>query len=142
MLSFPLWAQQTGSATVEGQVTVEKIQSELSDAFAAISEYSVQERDDALDLARRLLGRVDQEIDLLEQRVRENWHEMAQDVQEDTAQAMRTLRERRNRIGEIYGAMTNGTEAAWGEMKYGIANAWESLKSAWSEVAEHARSSS
>jgi len=141
-LPGPLSAQQTGDTTMENRVTVEQIQSELSDAFAAIGAYTMQERDEALDLARTSLGRVDHEIDVLEQQVRENWHAMTQDAQEETSQAMRTLRERRNRIGELYGAMTNGTEAAWGEMKHGFAKAWEALKSAWSDAAENARARS
>lgn len=141
-LPSPLSAQQPGDTTMESRVTVEQIQSELSDAFAAIGAYTIQERDEALDLARTCLGRVDHEIEVLEQQVRENWHAMTQVAQEETSQRMRTLRARRNRIGELYGAVTNGTEAAWREMKHGFAKAWKTLKSAWSDAAEsaHARS--
>lgn len=67
---------------------------------------------------------------------------MAQDAQEETSQAMRTLLARRNRISELYGAMTNGTEAARGEMKHGFAKAWEALKSGCFEAAENARARS
>lgn len=138
----PLWPQQSGSSTDGNPVTVEKVQSELSEAFAAISAYSVQERQEALDAARSSLERIDHEIDLLEHRARENWHGMTDAAQENTSQAMRTLRERRNRIGEIYGAMSHGTQAAWGELIYGFSRAWEELKTAWTEAAAEADSSS
>lgn len=123
-------------------ITIEDVQAELSDVYSAIARYSVQERDEALDAAEQSLDRIDAEIEVLENRARENWAEMSQAARDITSDALQDLRARRNRLSEMYGAMTHGTNAAWDELIIGFTRAWDELKTAWTVAVNDANSNS
>jgi|GEM_PF-2033634 len=126
------------NATMENgeseRLTAEKVQDELDDAFDTISEYSAEQRDEALAEVRENLDKIDAEIAQIEQRTRENWADMSEATQERTRQALENLRERRNELSEAYGAMAEGAESAWGELQDGLANAWSEVGDAWGAV--------
>jgi hypothetical protein len=121
-------------------ITIDDVQAELSDVYGAIARYSLQERDEALDAAEQSLDRIDAEIDVLENRARENWEDMSQAARDRTSAALQDLRARRNRLGEMYGAMTHGTDAAWDELVAGFTNAWDELSAAWTVAVDDANS--
>jgi hypothetical protein len=132
----PLWAQSNG------RITVDEIQSELSEAYATIARYTLQERDNALSAVKNTLGQIDDEIEVLEQRARENWADMSDAARERTAETLQDLRARRNRLGEMYGALSHGTDAAWGELVSGLTRAWEAFAKSWEDAVENANASS
>ena len=121
-------------------ITIDDVQAELSDAYDAIGRYSVQERDEALEAAGASLKRIDSEIKVLENRARENWAKMSEAARERTSEALDELRSRRNRLGEMYGAMTHGADAAWDDLVLGFTNAWDDLSAAWTDAVDDANS--
>lgn len=137
-LSIGLMAHGMAWAQSDDPITIDDVQAELSDVYTAIARYSVQERDEALEAAETLLDRIDAEIDVLENRARENWADMSQAARDKTSGALHDLRSRRNRLGEMYGAMTRGADSAWDEMVYGLGRAWDELKAAWTVAVDDA----
>ena len=142
VLSVGVLAHGVAWAKSNEPITIEDVQAELSDVYSAIAQYSVQERDEALDAAEQSLDRIDAEIEILENRARENWAEMSQAARDRTSDALQDLRARRNRLGEMYGAMTHGADAAWDELIIGFTRAWDELKAAWTVAVEDANSNS
>jgi hypothetical protein len=131
-----------GSAWAQSNepITIGDVQAELSDVYGAIASYSSQQRDEALDAIGNSLDRIDAEIEVLENRARENWADMSEAAQDRTSAALQELRARRNRLGEMYGAMTQGTDAAWDELISGLGRAWDELNTAWSAAVADANS--
>lgn len=140
VLSIGLIAHGMALAQSNEPITIDDVQAELSDVYGTIAGYSLQERDAALDAAEQSLDRIDTEIDVLENRARENWGDMSQAARDRTSAALQRLRARRNRLGEMYGAMTYGTDAAWDELVAGFTNAWDELSAAWTVAVDDANS--
>lgn len=128
-LSAQAQSQQTDAAT-----TFEDVQAEFSEAFAIIGAYTAQERDEALAALDATLQRLDAQIEETEDAVRDEWSEMSQATREQTAAAMRTLRERRNRLSEAAGALSQGMGTAWDDLMAGVRNGWTDLDRAWDDA--------
>jgi len=119
--------------------TLDEVQAEFSEAFAAIGDFTAGQRDAALAEMEVTLRRLDERIDETEARVREDWSEMSEARRERTAAALSALRERRNRLSEAYGALSQGTTTAWGDLVTGIEDGWADLERAWDKAADAAR---
>lgn len=128
----PVWAES------DDQITVDDVQDELSEAYDEIARYSAQERDDALTALDNTLRRIDDQIEVLEQRARQNWANMSQAARDRTTVALQELRARRNRLAQTYGALTHGADAAWDELVFGVTRAWEDLEAAWDDAVNDA----
>ena len=132
----PIWAES------KDRITVDDVQAELSEAYTAIGKFTLQERDDALSAVDDTLIRIDGEIDLLEQRARQNWADMSQAARNRTTAVMLRLRIRRNRLGEMYGALRFGADAAWNDLTIGLTRAWQDLEAAWDDAVDDANTNS
>lgn len=80
------------------------------------------------------LQRLDERIDQTEARVRDEWADMSEATQEQTAAALSALRERRNRLSEAYGALSQGGGTAWNDLMTGIQDGWADLEQAWDDA--------
>ena len=97
----------------------------------AIGDYSVRQRDEALNEAREALDRVDAEIERQEHALRENWSEMSEAARETARNRLRDLRAARNELGERFGALQSGTREAWEDLKAGFSESWTAFTEAW-----------
>jgi peptidoglycan hydrolase CwlO-like protein len=109
------------------QVSVKDIRQEMSEVFKALGKYTSQERDEALREANMALNKFDHEIDKLENKVRENWHDMAQPAREKASAVLSDIKKKRNALSERYGELKNGADDAWADLMKGFSNAWEEL---------------
>lgn len=134
-LGAPAVSAGTGSGSgMQEEVTMDKVQMKISKAFDAIANYSVDQRDEAVESISETLDEVDREIDLLEARARNKWADMSEETREQTSDALVQVRKQRNALGEKFGALQEGADSAWNDLKIGIADAWDSLKSAWQDA--------
>ncbi|MGI3211482.1 hypothetical protein ACROSR_10240 [Roseovarius tibetensis] len=133
-LAIPALAQEDQDQAAQDSLDVEEVQSEIDEAFETISEYSADQRDEALVAVRESLNDIDTEIARLEQRARENWADMSEATQTRTRNALDDLRERRNELSEAFGALGQGADSAWDELQDGLADAWSGVKGAWTAV--------
>jgi hypothetical protein len=109
------------------------VRKEVSEAMAAIRDYSAARRDEAVVEINEALDRLDVAIDRQEERLRENWAEMSEAARKETAETAAELRRKRNRLSERKGALLAGAESAWEDLKAGFFNAYDELESAWEE---------
>lgn len=124
------WSQQSDAST-----SLDDVQAEFADAFAAIGAYSAEQRDEALDAMEMTLARIDEQIDDLEQRIRDEWADMSEATREQTTGALSALRERRNRLSEAFGALSQGSGSAWDDLMAGVRDGWADLETAWDDAA-------
>lgn len=122
------------ASSSQQEVTMEKVQMKISKAFDTIANYSVEQRDEAVESISETLKEVDREIELLEARARVKWADMSEEAREETSDALQEVRKQRNVLGEKFGALQEGADSAWDDLKAGIAEAWNSLKSAWQDA--------
>ena len=115
---------------------LDEVQAEFSEAFAAIGDYTADQRDAALAEMEETLQRLDERIDETEARVREEWSEMSAATQERTTAALSSLREQRNRLRDSYDALSQGAATAWDDLLAGVQDGWADLERAWDNAAE------
>lgn len=114
--------------------TPDDVRAEITQVMNAISEYSAQERKQAIAEAREALNKLDAEIERREDAVRENWSDMSEATRDNMREQLRELRQLRNRVGERFGALQTGTESAWTELKGGFTDAWDAFAKAWNKA--------
>lgn len=130
-LASAAWAEEH-----DDSVTARDVLTELSETFDTLGQYAAAERDEAVATIRRSLDRVDRQIARLESRARENWSGMSEAAQERTTQALADLRERRNDLSEMLGALGRGADDAWEDMVGGMKAGWQDLTGAWATATE------
>jgi chromosome segregation ATPase len=114
--------------------TLDEVQAEFSDAFAAIGDFTADQRDAALAEMETTLQRLDERIDETEARVREEWAAMSEATREQTSAALSAMREQRNRLSESYGALSQGASTAWDDLMDGVQAGWADLETAWDDA--------
>lgn len=107
------------------------VMAEISQTMDTIGEYSAQQRDRAITEAREGLNRLDAEIDLLDDRLRENWAEMSAEARAEGREWLRELRTARNALGERYGELKAGAGETWDDLQAGFADAWSDFTEIW-----------
>ncbi|WP_025897001.1 hypothetical protein [Sneathiella glossodoripedis] len=133
-------ASNSTSGSSDDAITVEQVQKKLNKTFNSIADYSAEQRDEAIASTREALNEIDEEIEALEARTRENWAEMKVETREQTAAALSEVRSQRNALAEKFGALQQSSDSAWEEIKDGFAQAWRDLKTAWQDADEGTRS--
>ena len=123
-------AQDSGEAA-----SLNEVQAEFAQAFEAVGDYTAAERDEALETIDATLDRLDRRIARLEDRVREDWSEMSGAARDNASAALDDLRQRRNRLSQAYGALSQGAGTAWDDLVAGVQSGWADVERAWDEAA-------
>ena len=129
-------------ANASDTVNVEQVQEKLSKALDSVSDYTVQQREEAVQNSSEVLAEIDTEIEALEVRVRDNWADMKEETRETTSAALANVRTQRNQLAEKFGALKDGSDNAWDDIKKGFSSAWGDLKSAWKDADTESRAKS
>lgn len=125
MFTTPVMADET---------TYQEMSKQVDQAVNSVGDYTQTKRDQAARKIKGAMNKMDQEIDQLENQVRENWNDMTGTTREKTQVALKDLRQKRNQLGERYGELKSGTKESWSELKDGFNEAWTAFKSSWSEA--------
>ncbi|QEW06419.1 sll1863 family stress response protein [Nitrincola iocasae] len=130
----PVIYAQTGANESNHEVTTQDIQTETRELIETLQQYSVEQRDEAVNATEQMLESLDQRIDVLQRRIDNNWDEMSDEARQTTRDNMRALREQRNKLSEWYGGLKNSTDSAWDQMKAGFSDAYSSMSNAWEKA--------
>ncbi|AXS40893.1 hypothetical protein [Breoghania sp. L-A4] len=133
LLSASLGATVLPATAADGKdpVSSEQMRKEISEAVTAIKEYSLERRDQALAETRAALDKLDSQIEQKAEALRNKWGEMSTTARQAAAESLQELRDRRNRLGEWYGALRYGADSAWDDIKRGFSDAYADLEAAW-----------
>ncbi|MEX2489539.1 MAG: hypothetical protein WD356_08460 [Pseudomonadales bacterium] len=114
-----------------GNSSIEDVKKETQDLLQAISSYTADKKDEAIQKAKEGLNKLDNRIDTLEAKVDKNWDKMSQSARKEARENLRSLRQERSQVREWYGSMKTSSADAWGHTKKGFSDAYEALAEAW-----------
>ncbi len=137
MTSVMLFATLScNSETPEDESSAEEVKRETRELLDALGSYTADQREEALERSRDALDRLDERIEALDAKVRENWSEMDAETREQTLESLEALRERRMKLAEWYGGMKNSAGEAWQHVKGGFSDAYRSFSESLQESEE------
>lgn len=103
-------------------------------AAAAIKNYSVAQKDEALNSAKATLEDLDTRIQQMEERLDQEWSQMDKAARATTRDTLDKLHEQRTELDDWYGLLKQSSAAAWEQVKQGFIESYELLRSSMNKV--------
>lgn len=107
---------------------------ETKEAAAALRDYSIEQKDAAVEKAGELLDTLDERIAVWEKELEENWDDLQQAGREKYSQTLASLKEERKKLAGWYDNMKHSSKEAWGEAKEGFNEAYASFVRSWKKT--------
>lgn len=120
----------------EGSAGLDQVKHEWGEAVEVLGNYSAAQRDAAVASAERTLTAMDQRIERLEARTRQQWGKLTQSAREARELTLRKLRAQRNQVAEWYGGMKHSSAGAWESVKQGFIDSYAVLSESFSAARE------
>ena len=120
----PAWGEEGG---------FQEVQKETRELLQALEHYSADQRAEAMEKTKASLEDLDHRINALENRLDKSWDALDRSARQNARANLRTLRQQRTQVAEWYGRMKSSSKDAWGHMKEGFSEAYQSLYQAWQE---------
>ena len=105
----------------------QKLKKEWSEAMQTLKSYSIEQRDQARDMAQQKLATMDERIERLEAQIDEKWDEWSEEARQRHQNALQTLRGQRKELQQWYDNMKHSSADAWEKVKQGFINAYDEL---------------
>jgi hypothetical protein len=118
------------------KTTGREVGRKIDETAQAIKNYSVDQRDDALKGAKRLLDDADARIDELESDMGRNWDKMSASARVHAQETMNKLRKQRQDLSQDYGELKRSSSSAWDEVKNGFSRSYDALRESFSRAAK------
>ncbi|MGD8709608.1 MAG: hypothetical protein PVF40_04410 [Ectothiorhodospiraceae bacterium] len=126
---FMLSAQAADSTS--GKASAQDVEQQTAEAIDAIKSYSVEQRDKALAEADALMKDLDRRIDALEADLQARSEQMSESARRHTRDTMQALKAQRQELSRTYERLKSSSSGAWGEVKQGFIDSYESLRDAF-----------
>lgn len=123
-VALNIFFAQTSFGEKTSKIEVKK---EVQEAAEAIKQYSVEQRDEAVQKMKSTLDKMDKRIEQMESDLNKKWGNMTESAREQKQKSIRALKKKRNEVAEWYGGLKHGSANAWEEIKTGFSNAYEAL---------------
>lgn len=121
-------------------MSMEQVKQEAKDLVHALKTYSFEQKDEAIERTKTALGNLDSHIDSLETRMEKNWDNMDEQVRKETRANLKTLRQQRTKMAELYDNLKNSSADSWDHVKKGFSDAYEALSEAVKKTEKEFRS--
>ena len=108
----------------------------MDETAQTIKNYSLEQRDEALKSAKKLLAEADGRIEQLENDMSKNWDNMNASARKHAQDTMRTLRRQRQDLSQSYGELKRSSANAWDEVKGGFAKSYDALHDSFARAAK------
>ena len=122
--------------SMAGETTAKDVGRKLDEAGAAIKDYSVEQRDEAVKSAKIALDDLDARINRLAADMDARWDKLDASSRKKAHESMGKLRKERNDAAEWMGALKHSSKEAWGEVKNGFAKSYDALAKSFSKAKE------
>jgi len=114
----------------------EDVEREAEEAAEAIRDYSIEERDEALQQGREALDDVDSRIRSLRGRISEQWDEMEPEARSQARETLKALQRQRSELARWLDELRTSSAGAWGEVKRGFVRSYEDLRRSFERAAK------
>jgi exonuclease VII large subunit len=134
--AFPAAAAEPPAATppVPSTSTWERLKREWADFLDALGDYTAEKHQATLQETRRLLERLDQQIDAARGNLEARWDSLSQETRERAARALAELERRRQELARWYAEMEQAGAEAWEETREAFEEAYEAAEDALDEL--------
>jgi flagellin-specific chaperone FliS len=109
------------------KTSAKEVKQKVSEATEAIKNYSVDQRDEALQKAKVILDELDARIDRMQLDLNKKWDQMDQVARRKATDSLTVLRKQRNEAAEWYGELKQSSSKAWEDVKKGFLNSYHTL---------------
>jgi len=123
-------------ALAADETTSNDVGRKVNEAGAAIKDYSVEQRDEAVKNAKIALDDLDMKINKLAGEIDSKWDKLDAAGRKKAYESMERLRRERNDAAEWMGALKHSSKEAWGEVKNGFAKSYGALADSFSKAKE------
>lgn len=127
-------AEQKSATKETDKTTTQKFKEEGVEVSQKIKNYTIRQRDEAVNAAKAGLADLDARIDRLERKLEKNWNKMDETARAKARAAMTSLRKQRNEAAEWYGGMKHSSAAAWKDVKKGFSKSYDDLKASFKKA--------
>ena len=114
--------------------TAQDVQEKVAEAAESIKNYSVDQRDVALQKAKAVLDDLDARLEPLESKLNEKWDKMDKSAREKATATLTALRRQRNEIAEWYRGLKHSSSKARENVKEGFLKSCQVLRDTFDEV--------
>jgi len=117
------------SGAAYGETTsMADVKKELAEAMDAIKAYSVERKDDAFKAMEQTLNQMDQQIDLLGEKIKKEWAQMEPEARKKAEKTMDQLRQQRDRLAESINKWKENNAPSWNKIKDEFMKSYEEFK--------------
>jgi flagellin-specific chaperone FliS len=131
---FAMASVSFAAQTSEDKTTTKDVKEKVAAAAEAIKNYSVDQRDEALQKAKAVLDDLDARIDRMQSQLNEKWDQMDKLARQKATDSLTTLRKQRNDIAEWYGGLKHSSSNAWEDVKKGFLKSYQALRDTFDKV--------
>ncbi|MEH6345419.1 MAG: hypothetical protein V7785_10060 [Bermanella sp.] len=112
---------------------------QIDSALTAVKEFTVDNKDKAVEAMASALTRLDERIDVLEEKIQNKWNTMDDKTQKEARQSLDLLREKRASMANWIAEMKASGSETWDNMKNGISEAFHALQNSDEETEENTK---
>lgn len=129
------WAQGTteGVPNVK-QPDQENVSAQLRDSWEEFKSFSAEQKEEAMEAARRLMDDLDDDIAEAENEIDHGWQNLSQEARLEKQETLRELKDERGELQGEYQELEAASEDNWREAKRRFSAAWESTQQAWRDL--------
>ncbi|GJL79190.1 MAG: hypothetical protein NPINA01_21790 [Nitrospinaceae bacterium] len=128
------WTIFSSQISFAEKTTKSQVKKEVQEATESIKKFSVEQRDEAVKNMKSTLDKMDQRIERMESDLNKKWGDMTASARVKKQKSIRALKKKRNEVAEWYGGLKHGSANAWEEIKTGFSNAYQALGDAMSKA--------
>ena len=129
------WAQSTTEGTPNiKQPDQENVSTQMRDTWESFKHFSVEQKNEALAVARRALENLDQEIDETQKEIDKGWQNLSQEARLEKQETLSELKDERKELQAEYQELEAASADNWEEAKRRFGSAWQSTKQAWRDL--------
>lgn len=113
------------------------VEREVDEAAEAIRDYSIEQRDEALQQGREALDNIDSRIRAFRGRVSEQWNEMEPEVRSQARETLKALQKQRSETARWLDELRTSSAGAWDEVKRGFVRSYEEMRRSFERAGEN-----
>lgn len=141
LVVFPvILSPRPGSAASQNndnKASATEVKQKTVEAYQALKDYTIEQRDQAVASAKQRLGEIDAKIDTLQSDLDRRWQTMNQTAREKTREVLRRLNREREQVAEWYGGMQHSSSDAWEDVKKGFADSYSRLEKSFRDAKQN-----
>ena len=118
----------------EPKTTASDVKKQAMETYDAFKEYTLQQRDEAIEAADKKLAAIDENLDAIQKDLDEGWQAMSEATRQKNREMIRKLNKQREQVAEWYGGMQHSSAEAWEEVKKGFSDSYDRLEKAFAEA--------